>query len=71
MWRASEILEYSNSNPKAASRRSAAVEGSPAQGALDLIHNYEQRLTESATWCAAPAYDAVDKVKNFWNAKRG
>jgi alanyl-tRNA synthetase len=41
------------------------VEGFTGQGALDLIHNYEQRLKEIGNLVRGSADDAVDKVKKL------
>jgi alanyl-tRNA synthetase len=41
------------------------VEAFTGQGALDLIHNYEQRLKEIANLVRGSADDAVDKVKKL------
>ena len=41
------------------------VEAFTGQGALDLIHNYEQRLNEIGNLVRGGAEDAVDKVKKL------
>ena len=41
------------------------VEAFTGQGALDLIHNYEQRLKEIGNLVRGSADDAVDKVKKL------
>jgi alanyl-tRNA synthetase len=46
------------------------VEAFTGQGALDLIHNYEQRLKEIGNLVRASADDAVDKVKKLLERQR-
>jgi len=37
---------------------------------LDLIHKYEQRLKESATWCAAAPMTPSTKFKKLWERQK-
>jgi alanyl-tRNA synthetase len=46
------------------------VEAFTGQGALDLIHNYEQRLKEIGNLVRGSADDAVDKVKKLLERQR-
>ena len=46
------------------------VEAFTGQGALDLIHNYEQRLKEIGNLVRGGADDAVDKVKKLLERQR-
>jgi alanyl-tRNA synthetase len=46
------------------------VEAFTGQGALDLIHNYEQRLKEIGNLVRGSAEDAVDKVKKLLDRQR-
>ncbi len=46
------------------------VEAFTGQGALDLIHNYEQRLKEIGDLVRGSADDAVDKVKKLLDRQR-
>ena len=46
------------------------VEAFTGQGALDLIHNYEQRLKEIGNLVRGNADDAVDKVKKLLERQR-
>jgi alanyl-tRNA synthetase len=46
------------------------VEAFTGQGALDLIHNYEQRLKEISNLVRGSADDAVDKVKKLLDRQK-
>ena len=46
------------------------VEAFTGQGALDLIHNYEQRLKEIGNLVRGSADDAVDKVKKLLDRQK-
>jgi alanyl-tRNA synthetase len=46
------------------------VEALTGQGALDLIHNYEQRLKEIGNLMRGSAHDAVDKVKKLLDRQK-
>ena len=46
------------------------VEALTGEGALDLIHNYEQRLKEIGDLVRGSADDAVEKSKNYLIGKK-
>jgi alanyl-tRNA synthetase len=58
-------LEYSNQSEGGVAAGVRRVEAFTGQGALDLIHNYEQRLKEIGNLVRGSADDAVDKVKKL------